>query len=349
MVVVRKSIVFTVRGVSNYQEEEASIFSPDEVEKIDNARIVIEGFSTNLFRMDKVNGAYRELVSSISSMEQRSTLSRSEIERKYDSFLYDWKKVLDYWATYTSCICLSDNSRRDEDTRVKRFESAFDAYYKDLTRTAFDYSREYTIASILRNSSTHVGDVVARIDYENKKIFACRDKILNDHSLTKVKREILLQQPAYFDLMKVADRSLETLRNVHNSLMNFVINADTAAALSYMQQVKRKIDSSGISATGWAVKYDGELELYDIEKGIRPISELEEEDDNYRPIDDRTGKIREVYTIGRRTELKGLNWKLYEGLASTFRKLVISENWRDIRLRYLGKEWMQEENIQSFL
>ena len=67
--------------------------------------------------------------------------------------------------------------------------------------------------------------------YENKKIFACRDKILNNHSLTQVKREILLQQPAYFDLMKVADGSLETLRNVHNSLMNFVINANTMATI----------------------------------------------------------------------------------------------------------------------
>jgi hypothetical protein len=210
-----------------------------EVEHIWIAAAKVEGILDNLNRCASFNEAYKELFDICKDVPCNNKIILNRIVRRFRSYILEVDIFIKHWEKYFSII-------------DKNKTGAID-YFKKVTSEAFDSSIAYAMICILRNYQVHANDVVhdMHIGLDGLRIWANRDILLSDMHFTGKKKEILQKQDIKIDLLKLIKESLPVINNVHEKLIDYLIDNDIKSEIKYLVTAADK--TVMINPTDWYI------------------------------------------------------------------------------------------------
>lgn len=310
------------------------LFNEEETSAIKSSVAVLKRYFTNLDRLDGVKDAYQEFKDELKNLDSGNPRSKATVDRRFRAFILEWKLFLDHFDRYIRDGAQTDYWKNVSEADKVQYLDAFRRYFNDV-KDPQQQSDAFNLAAVIRNHVQHANDAIDRTDW--KRVYIRRDNLLNDDRVNANQRSALLKQPEYIDLETVADGAVAVIEKIHEQLLNFMVDAETAEAALTLVNAHNRIEDAGIKSDRWVICGMSEFELVDRETG-RTITEIQDEDPEYIPFELETGIVKSNFTIGTKMAYIPLNWPAYIAFAGLLGNLWKKGVWKDIQQKYFGFE-----------
>lgn len=235
-----------------------TLFSDDEIFRIDVAVQIMERLFKNLERSTAVQEAFDEFVEETKKPHGAKVYEVESVDRRFRAFLFEWKLYTEHWRNYI--FDLGESVFTDE------FVTGFQDLYKNLMKTAFSDSA-FVSAHVLRNYVSHANDAInnSHVDGKDNKFRIYRATLekflqgsidkLGGKKKTELEEQlqIIQTQDELIDLAVVAEKAMIWLRQCETALMNYQIEPQLLQACNILTNAKQKIDEAGLSGDGWEI------------------------------------------------------------------------------------------------
>lgn len=324
----------TPDGHKQFAFHGCKLFDEAETGRIKESVSVLNRYFTNLDRLNGVKDAYQEFKDELKNLDSRNPRSKSTVDRRFRAFILEWKLFLDHFDRYISDGAQTVYWKGVSDEAKAQYLAAFRNYFNDV-KDPRHQSDAFNLAAVIRNHVQHANDAIDYTDW--KKVFISRDKLLNDERVNASQKAALQKQQEFIDLEIVADGAVEVIEKIHEQLLNFMVDSDTAEAALTLLNAHKRILEAGVKSDRWVICGMSEFELVDRETG-KTITENQEADPDYIPFELETGLVKNNFTIGRKMVYIPLNWPAYIAFAGLLGNLWKRGVWRDIQKKYFGVE-----------
>jgi len=311
-----------------------SLFDEDGTGAIKSAVTVLNRYFTNLDRLYGVKDAYQEFKDELKKLASNNPRSKPTVDRRFRAFILEWKLFLDHFDRYISDGAQTVYWKGVSDEAKAQYLAAFRNYFNDV-KDPRHQSDAFNLAAVIRNHVQHANDAIDHTDW--KKVFISRDKLLNDERVNASQKAALQKQQEFIDLEVVADGAVDVIGKIHEQLLNFMVDGETAEAALTLLNAHNRILEAGIKSDRWVICGMSEFELVDRETG-KTFSEIQEADPDYIPFELETVMVKSNFTIGTKMVYIPLNWPAYVAFASLLGNLWKRGVWRDIQKEYFGVE-----------
>ena len=309
-----------------------NLYNEEETASIKSAVAVLNRYFTNLDRLDGVKDAYQEFKNELKNLDSRNPRSKATVDRRFRAFILEWKLFLDHFDRYIKDGAQTGYWKNVSEAEKEQYLAAFRRYFDDVKNPQHQ-SDSFNLAAVIRNHVQHANDAIDHTDW--KKVFISRDKLLKDDRVNASQKKALQMQPEFIDLEVVADGALEVIGKIHEQLLNFMVDRETAEAALTMLNAHNRILEAGIVSDRWIICGLSEVELIDRETG-KTITEIQDDDPTYIPFELETGMVKSNFAIGSKMVYILLNWPAYIAFAGLLSKLWKKGVWKDIRQKYFG-------------
>lgn len=324
----------TPDGHKQFAFHGCNLFDEAETASIKSSVTVLNRYFTNLDRLDGVKDAYQEFKDELKNLNREDTRSKATVDRRFRAFILEWKLFLDHFDRYISDGAQTVYWKGVNEKEKVQYLAAFRTYFNDV-KDPQQQSDAFNLAAVIRNHVQHANDAVDRTDW--KTVFINRDKLLADDRVNASQKAALQKQGEFIDLETVADGAVEVIEKIHEQLLNFMVDAETADAALILLNAHNRIEEAGIKSDRWVICGLSEFELVDRKTG-KTINEIQEADPDYIPFVLETGMIKSNFTIGTRMAYIPLNWPAYIAFAGLLGNLWKKGVWKDIQKKYFGVE-----------
>lgn len=307
-----------------------NLFSEEETALIRSAVFVLNRYSTNLNRLDGVRDAYHEFKDELKNLDSNSPQSKSTVDRRFRAFILEWKLFLDHFDRYIKDGAQTGYWKDASETEKKQYLDAFRRYFEDVKDPRCQ-SDKFNLAAVIRNHIQHANNAIDRTDWQ--RIYINRDKLLGDDRVNASQKAALKSQPEFIDLETIADGAVEVIGEIHEQLLNFMVDDETADAALTMLKAHNRILEAGIESDRWVICGMSEIELVDRETG-KTITEIQETDQVFIPFELETGMVKNNFTIGTKMVYIPLNWPAYIAFAGLLGDLWKKGVWKNIQKKY---------------
>ena len=311
-----------------------NLFNEQETASIKSAVTVLNRYFTNLDRLDGVKDAYQEFKDELMNLDSRNPRSKSTVDRRFRAFILEWKLFLDHFDRYIKDGAQTGYWKGVSEAEKEQYLAAFRHYFDDV-KNPQQQSDAFNLAAVIRNHVQHANDAIDYTDW--KKVFISRDKLLNDERVNASQKAALQKQQEFIDLEVVAGGAVDVIGKIHEELLNFMVDGETAEAALTLLNAHNRILEAGIKSDRWVICGMSEFELVDRETG-KTITEIQEADPDYIPFELETGLVKNNFTIETKMVYIPLNWPAYIKFAGLVRNLWKRGVWRDIQKKYFGVE-----------
>lgn len=306
-------------------------FSEHETTEIRDAVFVLNRYFTNLDRLDGVRDAYHEFKSELKNLDKSNPRSKVTVDRRFRAFILEWKLFLDHFGRFIETGAHTAEWKEASKEQKDQYLSAFMRYYKDIINPATQ-TDAFNLAAVIRNHIQHAFDAV---DYTNwEKVFINRNKILNGPRVSASQRKALNKQPELIDLEVIADIGMQVIDEIHEKLLCFMVDEETASASLTLLKAQNRILEKGIQSDRWMICGMSEFQLIDRKTG-KTMTEIQEENGDFSPFDLLTGKLNPDFSIGTKMVYIPLNWPAYIAFAGFLGKMWQKGTWKEIQSKYL--------------
>lgn len=212
------------------------LFTDEEANKMFHAASIMERLFNNLFRMSSIEEAYLELGAEIVGIQGPNPERDRRIIRRVRSYVLEYDIFLKHWEKYFA-EWVKDGKNK----------------YKKITNAAFDENEAYALICTIRNYLVHADDIVhgQHIVFDNFKLWADRNRIINDMDWPKAKRELLQRQQEEIDILKLIDDSLTTIKTIHDKFMDCQLTEKVKESCNYLNMMFGR--TLPVKAVAWYV------------------------------------------------------------------------------------------------
>lgn len=318
-------------GKKRFYWKKCDLFTPAEVEDIYSASVVIGRLFENLFRLDAARDAFREFEDDLKSLSSNDPFAIATVDRRLRSYLFEWRLFLDHWKKY-----IDDGAQTvywTDKTGSDKYVKAYQKYYADVTRNAYESCPEYVLATAIRNHVAHAQNAINSNDIgpAGNRVYISRDALLKELKKGKTQEETIKRQPELIDLYVVAKKSLEAAEMVMDQLLDFQIDKEYISAAVMLLKAKAKIDESGIVSDSWMIRKMGEIKL----EQVQTVKLHRVKDDKGNPVNDKPIELP-LMVETTNVLIQPLNWEAYSAFASVVVHKFETGEWKEVQGKYLS-------------
>lgn len=324
----------TPDGHNQFRFHTCDIFNEEETAAIKAAVAILNRYFVNLDRLDGVKDAYQEFKDELKNLDSNNPRSKATVDRRFRAFILEWKLFLDHFDRYIKDGAQTGYWKGVSEAEKQQYLAAFRRYFDDM-KNPQQQSDAFNLAAVIRNHVQHANDAIDYTDW--KKVFISRDKLLADEHVNSSQKAALRKQPEYIDLKVVADGAVDVIGKVHEQLLNFMVDGETAEAALTLLNAHKRIEEDGIESDHWVICGLSEFELVDRDTG-KTITEIQEADPDYIPFELDSGMVKSNFTIGTKMAYIPLNWPAHVAFAGLLGNLWKKGVWKDIQQKYFGIE-----------
>ena len=253
----REGIYYFTKNGNQVNPIRCSIFSDDELIRINFSILIMERLFKNLRRSEAVNAAYKEFRDEAKKPSGENPYEIEEVDRRFRAFLFEWKLYTEHWKAYILDL--------NESVWPYEFIAGYQTLNKKLMHEAFTCS-DFVIAHILRNYVSHANAAIddSHVDGRGTKFSIYRatlEKFLQGticRATGKKRKElqsqlcILQTQEELMDLATIADKAIAWQIAYEKALLDYqVVEPQLIQACNILMQAKQKIDESCIKSDVW--------------------------------------------------------------------------------------------------
>ena len=225
---------------------QCNLFSNEETTKIYNAASIMEDLYSDGNRLYNAEKAFEEFLIALNSLQSPNAYSLEDVNRKIANYFVEFYCFLSHWERHIS----------DLQKEQQYYKDSYSQLYKSATKQAYDHCEEYVLAYAIRNYVSHGYDASSHyhIDGKNNRVYLHRDRLFKIN-LSASSKEVIKKQPESIDLLNVADKSLNELRNIQSQLFAFRINQEIRDSMPILLEAKSRIDNAGLVSNNWLIIY----------------------------------------------------------------------------------------------
>lgn len=302
--------------------KQCNLFNEIEIKSLSSAVATMEKLFSNIDRSIAAEEACREFVEELKSLTSDNKYDIAKVDRRFRAYVMEFRLFLDHWKKYISDIKKTDN----------HYGGAYERLFNDITSEIYDSCDEYVLATVIRNYVVHGYDSInaIHVDGYNNRVYIERDNLFKIKMSASAK-EIVKKQPEKIDLVDIAEKSLESLNQVQEALMNFQITEDIGEASITLLDAKKRIDDANIKSDFWILIEGKEpTKLMDYK---HPVFIQRIKDENGNPVTEEKKPLIPVVP-GINLQFWHLNWIGYVAVASYISNLWKKGYWLDIQKKY---------------
>ena len=318
-------------GKKQHQLTQCTLFNVDQTEQIKKSVSVMNRFFDNMFRLDGVRDAYKEFKNELGNLDIMDEKSVSTVDRRFRAYVLEWKLFIDHWERF-----IKDGAQTafwqdiTEDVKAKYLE-AFERVFKDVTTETYEKQDDYVLATAIRNHVSHAFNAVDKTDYNAKKVYIDRYRILTSHKVSASQKEVLERQERYIDLEMVADGSLKAAEHVDEELLNFMIDSKATEAAAILLSAYTEVQKAGLEAKHWIICEFGSVEWMPSKDQYAILTRVA--DENGKPIETEESHLP-LMVPGMQMHYDNLNWSAYIAFGSYMTSLWKKGYWKIIQVKY---------------
>lgn len=214
----------------------SALFTSEEADKMFHTALIMDKLFNNLFRTHSIEEAYSELKIQVTGIKGPNPERDRRIIRRVRSYILEYDIFLKHWEKYFA-DCVEDGKQK----------------YREVVSNEFDNNDAYALMCTLRNYLAHSDDIVhgQHIGFDNFKIWASWDRLIQDLDWPKAKKELLQRQPEKIDILQLIDDSLPPIKEVHEKFMDFLLTEKVKESWYYLNQMYGR--TIPIKASAWYV------------------------------------------------------------------------------------------------
>lgn len=318
-------------GNKGHQLTQCTLFSADQTEKIQQSVSVMNRFFDNMFRLDGVKDAYQEFKDELKNLDIMIEKSASTVDRRFRAYVLEWKLFIDHWERF-----IKDGAHTafwqeiNEDEKAKYLD-AFKRVFKDVTSETYEKRDDYVLATAIRNHVSHAFNAVDKTDYNAKKVYIDRDRILTSHKVSASQKKVLEKQERYIDLEIVADGSMKAVEHVDEEFLNFMIDTKVIEAAAVLSSAYTEVRKAGLEAKRWIICEFGPVEWMPSKDQYAILTHVA--DENGKPIEPVEFHLP-LMVPGTQMHYDNLNWSAYIAFGSYMTSLWKKGYWKEIQAKY---------------
>ena len=312
--------------------EQCKIFTPEEVERIEKAAVVMERLFENLFRLDAAKEAFQEYKDQLKFTTSGHSSERAVADRRFRAFILEWKLFLDHWKNYIENGAQTKYWADKSD--AEKYIAAYKLLYKDLIDEA-EKCDAFVVAWAIRNHVAHADNAISwfPVDQNGAKALIAKSVLLercNADRRAQWQKDAIERQPDMIDLTAVGEQALAEADKIMEGLLQFQIDDDNTAAAVTLLKAQTRIEEAGIKADRWMIFFNNGLE-WTLGQEVGVIQRVA--DENGEPVNEEAKKVN-VMVPGMKLSYRALNWIGYVAFAGYFSHLVKSEKWKTLQEKY---------------
>lgn len=319
-------------GHKSLHWEQCKIFSPDEVDNINKAAVVMERLFENLFRLDAAKEAFQEYKDQLSSTTSGHSQEKAIADRRFRAFILEWKLFLDHWKNYIENGAQTKywSDRSD----AEKYVNAYKQLYEDLIDAA-EKCDAFVVAWAIRNHVAHADNAISwfPVDQNGAKALIAKSVLLercNTDRRAQWQKSAIERQPDMIDLTAIGEQALAEADKIMEGLLQFQIDDDNTAAAVTLLEAEKRIEEAGIKADRWMIFFNNGME-WTLGQEVGVIQRVAGE--NGDQVNEEAKKVN-VMVPGMVLGYRALNWIGYVAFAGYFSHLVKSGKWKTLQEKY---------------
>lgn len=215
--------------------------------------------------------------------------------------------------------------------RKAKYVVVFAKVFKAITTETYESYEEYVLATAIRNHVSHAFNAIDRVDYNVKKVYIDRDRILTSHKVSASQKKVLENQDCHIDLEKVADGSLVAVEHVNDEFLNFMIDSEVTEAAATLLSAYAEIQKTGLEAKRWIICEFGFIEWMPSKDQYVILTRVA--DENGVPIEPDEIHLP-LMVPGTQMHFNSLNWSAYITFGSYITSLWKKGYWKILQEKH---------------